>query len=224
MFCPAPSCSVLVPHSPCKALHLQIIYELSVDNEKLEQQVEQLKQYVLDLRRTARKCGCTLDDNSILTLFPELNPGGANETMLYSSSRRGSSGSGSSQGGSNGSESDSAGAADTARWAAVREGKSESEVQSGSGSSSHGLAAGPGGGEHGSYATQGSSTSSGADAGSSGSSGSSESTQSARVQLEMDKALGGTSSSGGQQGPEEDVSGQAKLSSMAAERLEMGGS
>ncbi|GAB4819509.1 hypothetical protein N2152v2_006555 [Parachlorella kessleri] len=201
-----------------------IIYELSVDNEKLEQQVEQLKQYVLDLRRAARKCGCTLDDNSILTLFPELNPGGANETMLFSSSKRGSSGNSSGRGGSNGSDSDGENVRDTARWAAVREGKGGDQGESSSSGSSNGLAAGPGGGEHIRHASQGSTTNSGADASGSGSSTSSEGTQGARVQLEMDGGLGGSSSSGLQQGPAEDASVQAKLSSTAAESLEMGGS
>lgn len=51
----------------------QIIYDLSLANEKLERDVQQLRQYVLDVRRTARSCGCDLDSDDVLTLFPELH-------------------------------------------------------------------------------------------------------------------------------------------------------
>ncbi len=68
-------------YSRAAAACVQIIEELSLDNERLEQQLKMLKQYVLSVRRAARKCGCKLED-SILTLYPELNPGGANETLI----------------------------------------------------------------------------------------------------------------------------------------------
>lgn len=50
----------------------KIIYELSIDNERLSRELLQLKQYVLDVRRAARGCGCALND-TVLTLFPELH-------------------------------------------------------------------------------------------------------------------------------------------------------
>ena len=56
-----------------KGVKEQIIYDLSVTNERLENEVHRLKQYILDVRRAARKAGCTLEDNSILTLYPELH-------------------------------------------------------------------------------------------------------------------------------------------------------
>ena len=46
------------------APQLQLIYELSLANERLEREAFQLKQYVLDLRRSARGCGCPLNDSS----------------------------------------------------------------------------------------------------------------------------------------------------------------
>ncbi|KAL4418787.1 hypothetical protein ABPG77_005501 [Micractinium sp. CCAP 211/92] len=50
----------------------KIIYDLSIDNERLSRELLQLKQYVLDVRRAARGCGCNLND-AVLTLFPELH-------------------------------------------------------------------------------------------------------------------------------------------------------
>ncbi|KAL4423650.1 hypothetical protein ABPG75_000951 [Micractinium tetrahymenae] len=50
----------------------KIIYDLSIDNERLARELLQLKQYVLDVRRAARGCGCALND-TVLTLFPELH-------------------------------------------------------------------------------------------------------------------------------------------------------
>jgi alpha-L-fucosidase len=52
----------------------QIIYDLSLSNEKLEAEIKKYRQYVLDLRRAVRsQAGCSLEDSSILTLYPELN-------------------------------------------------------------------------------------------------------------------------------------------------------
>lgn len=52
----------------------QIIYDLSLSNEKLEQEIKKYRQYVLDLRRAVRnQPGCSLEDNFILTLYPELH-------------------------------------------------------------------------------------------------------------------------------------------------------
>ena len=52
----------------------QIIYDLSLSNEKLEQEIKKYRQYVLDLRRAVRgQPGCSLEDDSILTLYPELH-------------------------------------------------------------------------------------------------------------------------------------------------------
>lgn len=42
-------------------------------NEQLETELQHLKQYVLDLRRTARSSGCDLNDDTVLTLYPELH-------------------------------------------------------------------------------------------------------------------------------------------------------
>lgn len=56
-----------------KGVKEQIIYDLSVTNERLENEVQRLKQYILDVRRAMRKSGCPLEDNSILTLYPELH-------------------------------------------------------------------------------------------------------------------------------------------------------
>jgi hypothetical protein len=52
----------------------QIIYDLSLSNEKLEEEIKKFRQYVLDLRRAVRsQPGCSLEDSSILTLYPELH-------------------------------------------------------------------------------------------------------------------------------------------------------
>lgn len=95
---------------------MQLIYELSLDNERLEQQLKQLKQYVLDVRRAASKCGCDLDDN-ILTLYPELHFGAKNN--------------------SSGSQRDSQAASSVLvqGHAAVADGSSSEESSSGDGSS-----------------------------------------------------------------------------------------
>lgn len=52
---------------------VQIIYQLSIANEQLERDLNQLRQYVLDVRRAARQCGCPLNDSTVLTLYPELH-------------------------------------------------------------------------------------------------------------------------------------------------------
>jgi hypothetical protein len=57
-----------------KGVKEQIIYDLSLSNEKLEQEIKKYRQYVLDLRRAVRsQPGCSLEDSSILTLYPELH-------------------------------------------------------------------------------------------------------------------------------------------------------
>lgn len=56
-----------------KGIKEQIIYDLSLSNEKLEQEIKKYRQYVLDIRRAVRaQPGCSLEDSSILTLYPEL--------------------------------------------------------------------------------------------------------------------------------------------------------
>jgi hypothetical protein len=57
-----------------KGIKEQIIYDLSLSNEKLEQEIKKYRQYVLDIRRGIRaQPGCSLEDSSILTLYPELH-------------------------------------------------------------------------------------------------------------------------------------------------------
>jgi len=57
-----------------KGIKEQIIYDLSLSNEKLEQEIAKYRQYVLDIRRAVRsQTGCSLEDSSILTLYPELH-------------------------------------------------------------------------------------------------------------------------------------------------------
>lgn len=57
-----------------KGVKEQIIYDLSLSNEKLEHEIMKYRQYVLDLRRAVRAApGCSVADDSILTLYPELH-------------------------------------------------------------------------------------------------------------------------------------------------------
>lgn len=51
-----------------KSIHEQIIYELSVGNERLERENAALRQHVLDIRRAARSAGLKL--NSTMTFLP----------------------------------------------------------------------------------------------------------------------------------------------------------
>lgn len=51
----------------------KILLELSVVNEKLETENRRLKQYVLDMRRAMRGCGCELNATAGQYVFPELH-------------------------------------------------------------------------------------------------------------------------------------------------------
>lgn len=51
-----------------KPIHEQIIYELSIGNERLERENAALRQHVLDIRRAARSAGLQL--NSTMTFLP----------------------------------------------------------------------------------------------------------------------------------------------------------
>ena len=55
----------------------QLVYELSLANERLEGEVARLRQRVLDLRRVARAAGCyqLLNDTALLEDLPELQLG-----------------------------------------------------------------------------------------------------------------------------------------------------
>jgi hypothetical protein len=97
-------------HMRTQGIKERIIYDVSIANEKMSQDLQQLKQYVLDLRREARACGCELNSSRVLTLFPELHTL-INDTSSSSTKQANSIGSGSKQANSSGSQEGSPGVA-----------------------------------------------------------------------------------------------------------------